>query len=61
MIEKIGGRKFILSVVVLVAGVVFFAIGRIDYSQFLDVARWILGMYIIGNTVTYGLSRAANG
>lgn len=50
-------RKFILAVVILVAGVVFLMTGRVDYDQFLDLARWIFGLYAAGNAATYGLTR----
>lgn len=55
--ESLLSRKFILSVIILVAGVVFLAIGKVDYPQFLELARWVLGLYIVGNATTYGLSR----
>jgi len=48
-LADIGGRKFVLAVVILVAGVVFLLMGRIDYQQFLNLSQWIMGIFVVGN------------
>lgn len=58
-LDNLLSRKFLLSVVILLAGAVFLAMGKVDYEQFLDLARWILGIYVAGNATTFGLSRIA--
>ena len=45
-------RKFLLAVVILIAGVVFLLIEKIDYDTFLNLAKWIMGFYVAGNVGT---------
>lgn len=49
MYERLLSRKFLLSVVILISGVVFLLTGQIDYPQFLSLSKWILGIYVVGN------------
>ena len=49
--ENLLSRKFILAVLILIAGLVLTAIGNCSYEQFLELAKWIMGMYVVGNVV----------
>jgi len=45
-------RKFIMGILILIAGLVIVLTGNAEYQQFLDLARWIMGLYVIGNVAT---------
>lgn len=47
--SRYASRKFILASVVFVAGIVFFALGKIDAAQWLSQSAWVLGLYMAGN------------
>ncbi len=42
-------RKFALACAGLVAGIVFFALGKLDAAQWLSQSAWVLGLYMAGN------------
>lgn len=49
IIKKLGGRKFSLAVFVLVAASVFAFTGVLEMEQWMDFAKWIIGLFIVGN------------
>ncbi len=42
-------RKFLLACAAWVAGVVFFAVGKLDAAQWMSHTAWVLGLYVAGN------------
>jgi hypothetical protein len=42
-------RKFALACAGLIAGIVFFALGKLDAAQWLSQSAWVLGLYMAGN------------
>lgn len=42
-------RKFILACAAWVAGVVFFAVGKLDAAQWMSHTVWVLGIYSASN------------
>lgn len=51
MFELLGGRKFVSCVIALAISVIFFAVGKIDQSGFVDLLKWVVVVYIGGNVV----------
>ena len=49
MIEKLGGRKFIISLLVLVASFVLVLVNKLDVMNFIESATIILGVYGVTN------------
>jgi uncharacterized membrane protein YiaA len=49
MDNRYASRKFLLACAAFVAGLVFFAIGKIDAAQWLSQSAWVLGLYLAGN------------
>lgn len=46
---RYASRKFLLASVAFAAGVMFFALGRLDAAQWLSQSAWVLGLYMAGN------------
>ena len=46
---RYASRKFLLACAALLAGIVFFALGKIDAAQWLSQSAWVLGLYMAGN------------
>lgn len=42
-------RKFLLACAGWVAGVVFFAVGKLDAAQWMSQSAWVLGLYLASN------------
>lgn len=42
-------RKFLLACAGWVAGVVFFAVGKLDAAQWMSQSVWVLGLYSAAN------------
>ncbi|MFL9582378.1 hypothetical protein [Stenotrophomonas sp. AB1(2024)] len=42
-------RKFLLACAGWAAGVVFFAIGKLDAAQWMSQSAWVLGLYLASN------------
>ena len=53
MIEKLGGRKYTLAVLILVSGAVYGIVTKVPFSQFVDLVKWVLGLFIAGNVGAY--------
>jgi hypothetical protein len=47
--NRYASRKFLLACAAFVAGLVFFAMGKIDAAQWLSQSAWVLGLYLAGN------------
>ena len=47
--RRFASRKFLLACAGLIAGIVFFALGRLDAVQWLSQSVWVLGLYMAGN------------
>ncbi len=52
MIEKLGGRKFIYALIVVVMVFVGWILGKLDAQQFINFATSIGGIYVAGNVLT---------
>lgn len=42
-------RKLLMACAGWVAGVVFFAIGKLDAAQWMSQSAWVLGLYLAAN------------
>ncbi len=42
-------RKFLLACAGWIAGVVFFAVGKLDAAQWMGQSAWVLGLYLAAN------------
>ena len=51
MIEKLGGRKYIYTVLLTLLSFVFMLLGKLTPKEFLDFAIVIGGVYTAGNVV----------
>ena len=49
--DKIGGRKFLLCVIMLVFAGALAATGKLGIDSMLEFFKWIFGFYIGGNLV----------
>lgn len=49
--EALGGRKFILAVVVVGVGLVALLTDSCDYTQFDALLKWTLTTFVAGNVV----------
>lgn len=47
--NRYASRKFILACVAFLAGLIFFALGKLDAAQWLSQSAWVLGLYMAGN------------
>lgn len=52
MIEKLGGRKFILGMTLVVMGFVLVLTGRITADTFFSFAEVVGGTYVVGNVAS---------
>lgn len=52
MLEKLGGRKFIFGVLLIVMGFVFVILNKVTVDAFFSFAQVIGGGYILGNVAT---------
>jgi hypothetical protein len=50
-------RKFALACAGWLAGVVFFAMGKMDAAQWLTQSAWVLGLYMAGNVGDSAVTR----
>ncbi|MBO9717510.1 MAG: hypothetical protein J7507_12060 [Pseudoxanthomonas sp.] len=46
---RYASRKFLLAVAAFLAGVVFFALGKLTAAEWADFTRWVLALYLAGN------------
>lgn len=46
---RYASRKFLLACAGWLAGIVFFAIGKLDAAQWLTQSAWVLGLYLAAN------------
>ncbi|TWI04815.1 hypothetical protein IP90_00953 [Luteimonas cucumeris] len=47
--RRLYSRKFWLAASAFLAGVVFFALGKLDAAQWMGLTTWVLGIYCAGN------------
>ncbi|MEM4711392.1 MAG: hypothetical protein QXL18_05590 [Candidatus Woesearchaeota archaeon] len=52
MIDKIGGRKFVYTLLLTIIGFIFVLIGKMTAKEYLDFCALISGIYIVGNVAT---------
>lgn len=52
MIEKLGGRKFIISLLVLIGSFILVLTSKLDVSEFVKQAEIVLGIYGVTNVVS---------
>jgi hypothetical protein len=57
MIEKLGGRKFIVSLLVLIGSFVLVIVNKLDVSEFVKQAEIIIGIYGVTNVATKIVSK----
>ncbi len=58
--SRYASRKFLLASAGWLAGVVFFALGKLDASQWMSQSAWVLGLYLAANVSDQVASRDAN-
>lgn len=46
---RYSSRKFLLACAGWLAGIVFFAVGKLDAAQWLAQSAWVLGLYLAAN------------
>jgi len=49
MIEKLGGRKFLLTVAACVVFTALFAVGKLTEQGYKDMLLWVIGLFTGGN------------
>lgn len=49
MDTRYASRKFVLSAAAFAAGVVFFALGKLDAAQWMSQSAIVLGLYLTAN------------
>lgn len=49
MNSRYHSRKFLLASAGWAAGVVFFALGKLDAAQWMSQSAWVLGLYLAAN------------
>lgn len=49
MSPRYASRKFLLASAGWAAGVVFFALGKLDAAQWMSQSAWVLGLYLAAN------------
>jgi hypothetical protein len=47
--KRYASRKFLLACAAFGAGLLFFAMGKLDAAQWLSQSAWVLGLYMAGN------------
>ena len=52
ILEKLGGRKFIISILLLVGSFILVLVNKLDVSEFIRQSEIILGIYGITNVAT---------
>lgn len=52
MIDKIGGRKFIYTLLLTIIGFIFVLIGKMTAKEYLDFCIVVGGIYTIGNVAS---------
>jgi hypothetical protein len=60
VIEALGGRKFIYSVVALIAGMIALATGKLDGSEWVTLAIGLGGFYGVSNALTHRAHSSAS-
>ena len=55
--RRFASRKFLLACAGLIAGIVFFALGRLDAAQWLSQSAWVLGLYMAGNVADQAVTK----
>ncbi len=53
VIEALGGRKFIYSVVALIAGMIALAAGKLSGAEWVSLAIGLGGFYGVSNALTH--------
>ena len=53
MIEKLGGKKFILAILILVLGFTYCMVTKVPFNDFKELATWIMGIFTVGNVGAY--------
>ncbi len=57
MDRRFQSRKFILACAGWLAGVVFFALGRLDAAQWMSQSAWVLGLYLGANVADQAVTK----
>ena len=52
MLEKIGGRKYLFAILVVVLGFVLVMTGRVESKEWFGFVEVVGGSYILGNVVS---------
>ena len=58
-IEKLGGRKLILSLLVLVGSTLLLYFGKVDSESFYSLIKVVVGAYLGGNVLQAGVVKKA--
>ena len=50
LLQRLMRVSLVTQIVIgLIAGIVFFALGKLDAAQWLSQSAWVLGLYMAGN------------
>lgn len=55
--EQLGGRKFVLTVLLVVAGVALVGLGKLSVADFKEFVLWGVGMFMGSNTLVHFAQR----
>lgn len=58
MKDKLGGRRFWLCSTVSLAACVLLWYGKLTGAEWVSLATWITGIYVVGNTGQRGIEAA---
>lgn len=53
--SRYASRKFLLALLVLITGGAFRVLGYIDAAVWVDLTKWTLGLYFVGNVGTWAV------
>jgi hypothetical protein len=56
--RRYASRKFLLALLVLITGGTFRVLGYIDAAAWVDLTKWTLGLYFVGNVGTWAVDAA---
>lgn len=52
MIEKLGGRKFLISLLVLICSFILVLTNKLDVSEFVKQSEIVIGIYGVSNVAS---------
>lgn len=55
--NKLGGRKMMFSLILLMLSTSMVFIGKADFSGWSEFIKWVLGIYVVGNVGEYATNK----